>query len=234
VRLGVQVELKVAASYEDAIEKLAKGEVDLCFLPPLSYVRARRRAPGLALVCAEEIRAGLTDRAILVCRDEKEIQNTAALAERRFGLVSKASASGFVFPSVYLARQGLDPKHVLREGKVVWARDHDRVLELLFAGKVDVAATYDWAVTKSSGRLREGLRVLAWSEPFPHSVVAARQGFPRAWLPAIKDAFLALSRGDQEDKRVRQALDKLNMTGFVRLKEAALAPLRRLDKEFRR
>lgn len=230
-RLGAEVKVEVAASYKDAIARLVDGRADLGFLPGLSFIMARRKAPGLRLLVSEEIRASLYDRAVLVVREQSAPKSVPELRGKRFALVSRTSASGYLFPKVCLKRHGLDPDEVLSEDRVVFAGQHDKALALLLKGEVDVAATYDWAVTESSGRLKEGVRVLAWSEPLPHSVMAAGPKMKAADARALRDALLSINRERSEDAALLKALELIGVTGFAHIPEAALEPLRLMEQE---
>lgn len=226
--VGAEVEVHIASSYEDAISRASRGEGDLVFLPPLSFLRVRGEAPGMRLLVTEEIRASLYDRAVLVVTEASGIRRLKGAEGRRFALVSRQSASGYLFPRVCLRRHGLDPDRVLADGLVVFSGSHDESLALLEAGEVDVAATYDWAVTEADGQLREGLRVLAWSEPLPHSVVAVRPGFDDAQRERLRAAFLSLSRETSTRAETTAALEQMGITGFSRVTETALLPIERM------
>lgn len=230
-RLGAKVHIDIAASYDDAIERISKGEVDLCFMPGLSYIRASRQNSALRILVSEEIRGTLYDRAVLIVRAGSEWRHTKDLPGRRFALVSKHSATGYHYPRAYFKKLGYKLETVLSDDKVVFAGDHDRALSLLLEKKVDVAATYDWAVTYPNGRLRPDIHVVAWSEPLPHSLMVARAGFSPVHIQALREAFLALNRKRLAGREVLPAMERIGITGFAMLPESALDSLRRLERE---
>lgn len=230
-RLGVPVTVKVSKSYEASIKVLEEDKADLYFLPALSYLRAANKSSDMRVLVSEEIRATLYDRAVLVVKANSTARKVKDLKEKRFALVSRNSASGYLFPRVCLKRHGLDPDKVLSKEKVVFAKDHDRAMKLLLENKVDVAATYDWAITEASGRLRSGLRVIAWSEPLPHSLLVGSAKLTVDEAELIQFAFLSLSREKAEDVHAIEAMELIGITGFSVLPTSALEPLRRMDEE---
>lgn len=230
-RLGVPVTVKVAKSYEESIRLLEEDKADLYFLPALSYLRAENKSSDMRVLVSEEIRATLYDRAVLVVKANSAARRVKDLEDKRFALVSRNSASGYLFPRVCLKRHELDPDKVLKKNKVVFAKDHDRAMKLLLENKVDVAATYDWAVTEASGRLRNGIRVIAWSEPLPHSLLVGSAKLSDDEAELIQFAFLSLSREKAEDVHAIEAMELIGITGFSVLPNSALEPLRRMDEE---
>lgn len=230
-RLGAELRIQAASSYQDAIDGIVEGRADFAFLPPLSFLKAKRREPGLVLLCSEEIRATLHDRAVLVVRNEGGPSSVDGLKDRRFALVSPESASGYLFPRVCLRRHGLDPDVVLAKDKVLFTHNHDAVLEKVLEGECDVGATYDWVVTEPTGRLRDDVRVVAWSEPLPHSVIVARKGLEPKVRQAVRLAFLGLTRTRARRPGLLAAMEKLGITGFAEISDAALDPLRRIEAE---
>lgn len=230
-RLGVPVTVRVSKSYEASIKVLEEDKADLYFLPALSYLRAENKSAEMKVLASEEIRATLYDRAVLVVKANSAARKVKDLKDKRFALVSRNSASGYLFPRVCLKRHGLDPDKVLKKDKVVFAKDHDRAMKLLLENKVDVAATYDWAITEASGRLRNGLRVIAWSEPLPHSLLVGSAKLSEDEAELIQFAFLSLSREKAEDVHAIEAMELIGITGFSVLPGSALEPLRRMDEE---
>jgi phosphonate transport system substrate-binding protein len=230
-RLKVELVVEVAKSYQATIDALVGDKADLYFLPALSYLRAEAKTGRLRIIVSEETRASLYDRAVLVVRSNSPVRSVEELKGKRFALVTPHSASGYLFPRVCLKRHGLDPNEILSESKINFAQNHDRVLKLLFDNKVDVAATYDWAVTAPNGRLRTGLRVVAWSEPLPHSLMICSPRLSDDEAELIRHSFLSLSREKAENGNANRAMELIGITGFSVLPDSALESLRTMDKE---
>jgi phosphonate transport system substrate-binding protein len=230
-RLGVKVTVTVGKTYQSTIDSLINDEADLYFLPALSYLRAEPKTGPLQILVSEEIRASLYDRAVLVVQSKSAIRRVEELAGRKFALVSRNSASGYLFPRVCLKRHKLDPDKILAKEKVIFAQNHDRALKLLLEDKVEVAATYDWAITENNGRLRKGIRVVAWSEPLPHSLVVGSPQLSVDEAELIRHSFLSLSREKAEATGAIAAMEIIGITGFSVLPLSALEPLRRMDRD---
>ncbi|MCO4762386.1 MAG: phosphate/phosphite/phosphonate ABC transporter substrate-binding protein [Myxococcales bacterium] len=218
-RLGVPVRFVMAGSYDALVEKLARGEVDIVQLSPLSYIVAHDRVTGLRLVASSLSFGSDSYSSLLVVRTGsrlRHLQDVVPAAVRkqrkerkargdgravgvpkkkkvRFGFVHERSASGFLLPYAALLSHGIDPR---QDMTMVRMGSHEAAIEGLIKGKVDIAAV-------SSGTLnnvRRGaiigvgnLRILHKAGRIPYDALCTSPQVPTAAAKKIAAAFGALS-----------------------------------------
>jgi len=67
-QLGRPVRLVILEDYVDVTDKLLAGEIDVAALSPYSYVRARRKAPGLQLLASPVTEGGSSYEGLVLAR----------------------------------------------------------------------------------------------------------------------------------------------------------------------
>ncbi len=182
-------------SYADLVDAVAADRVDVAWLAPLAYARARKLgAIGLFAV----VRRGDRDpRALLVGRTPR-VRGLGDLAGTRVAWVDPWSTSGYALQRAALAERGIDPGVFAAE---VFLGSHEAVGVALASGRADVGGlvgSYDRARNEVLGPWppEASLVVLAMSERMPHEVIAIspalapdalafRRAFAAAGAPAL-------------------------------------------------
>ena len=138
----------------ELVEAIADAEVQLAWLPPVAYVRARL-ACGARMLCAMERGGPAQYGSALVCR-EGSIRSLNDLRGRRAGWVDPWSATGYLAPRAMLRAYGLSPDLAL--SSQAFMGSHEAVLRAVGSGMIDVGATY--CTLDEKGRIVRG--------PFDH------------------------------------------------------------------
>ncbi|MEO1170984.1 MAG: phosphate/phosphite/phosphonate ABC transporter substrate-binding protein [Myxococcota bacterium] len=207
-QLGIPTSLRVSESYEDLIHGFKREEIHLAFLSPLSYVDAERVAPHVRLLATEIANGADTYTGYIVTRLGSEVTDIAALRGKRFGFVSPRSTSGFLFPSDFLRKQGIEPTQDFKS--VVFLGNHSRVVDALLAGEIDAGAISSTAYTTSSP---SELEVLAKTAVIPGGAVAADGRLPAQLLEKLLLAVLSVSTQTEAGKRVLGSRARIN--GYI-------------------
>jgi ABC-type phosphate/phosphonate transport system substrate-binding protein len=200
-------------SYARLVDALAEGAVDLAWLPPVAYVRARRAGAARLLLTVEREGSRSYSSAILA-RSELAARTVRELHQLRAAWVGPWSAAGFLIPRRMLRGAGLEPETRFRTQTFVGSYQH--VLRALVDDEADVGAA--WCRLGASGELTHGaflddprVRVLAVShDPIPGDAIcasptldleAAREGASRfvraASSPELVHCFRALLGNDR-------------------------------------
>ncbi len=222
--LGMPVEWITGTDYEDAVDLLISGKVEVASLAPLAYVKAREKNPCLKLLAMQISRGDTRYSSFILVRKDRGITSVKQLDGKRIGFVSPTSASGYLFPMAALLRAGLDPDRLKKNS--VFLEAHPRVIEAVVAGEIDAGATFFGAVEAArTERVDIGvLRVLALSGRIPFDAVVARPEMDPDLARRIRDAFLALNTTTD---RGRTALGyRLQINGWVLPSEDFYAPVR--------
>lgn len=208
--LGTTVELSLAADYPSAIQRAAAGEVDVAQLSPLAYVDAKLENPNLYPLVANISEGSSTYSAYLMARRSGvPIRGVEDIAGRKLGFVDPSSASGYLYPYAFLLERGVDPS---RDCEFTLFKRHDRVLEALVAGSIDVGATFSGALihAERAGLDTSDLEIVAKTGRIPHDAWVARPTLDPEVHDAIRQALLQLSTATQRGRKILAAIDSIN------------------------
>jgi phosphate/phosphite/phosphonate ABC transporter binding protein len=170
------VSLVTVPSHARLVDALADGEIDLAWLPPVTYVRARRAGAARLLFTVE--RDGLRSySAALVVRRDLGARSVRELSGLRAAWVSPWSAAGFLIPRRMLRGAGVEPDAVFHSQAALGS--YEQVLRALVDGEADVGAT--WCRLGARGEIASSafaddprLRVLAVSaDAIPGDTICA-------------------------------------------------------------
>jgi serine/threonine-protein kinase len=166
--LDAPVRPVIAESYEDAVSGIVSGHYQLAFLPPSSYVEAKRQLPDLELLGGIGYGGDLPYQSLVVARRSDAFQGPESLRGRRVCFVDPRSTSGFRVPAALLDARGID---VERE----FVGDHYEILRRVIAGTCDAGAvsSMQFADAPRQALATDELEVLLESEPLPPVAVAA-------------------------------------------------------------
>jgi phosphonate transport system substrate-binding protein len=210
--LSVPVDATIATHYDALAELVTAGSIDLGIFSPGAYVKARDAMPAVPLATAT--RSGSpTYLGYLVVRQDSRAVDLASLRGQSIAWVDPTSSSGYVYPRALLRSRGYDPDAFF--ARSIMTGDHDRSLEALLAGEVDVAAVTNSLIQHPSPQLapRVGeLRVVAKTRRIPLDCLVLHRSVDRAFAARVRDALLGLVRD-------RGASEELaadwNIRGFV-------------------
>ncbi len=170
--LGSPVRPVVAESYEDAVSGIVSGRYHLAFLPPSSYVEAKRQLPGIELLGGIGYATDHAYRSLLVARRADALDGPEALRGKRVCFVDPRSTSGFRVPAAMLRERGLD---VERDVEREFVGDHYEILRRVLAGTCDAGAvsSMQFADAPRQALPTDDLMVVLESAPLPPVAVAA-------------------------------------------------------------
>ena len=191
--LGIPVELVVGSSYVATGEALRRGELDLAYLGPVTYILQSRHAdlePFARPTHGGSV--GPTFRAAIVVPADSPAETLADLRGGEIALGDSASTSGAWVPRYMLLEAGL-------------AMDRDYVRRSLGAHDAVAAAVANRTVKAgglslpifqrllAEGRVERGaVRLLAQSAPIPEYMWTFRSGLPTDLREALRAAFVCL------------------------------------------
>lgn len=208
--LGLRIDVQVAASYEDALQRVKRREVQLAYLPPLSFVSARRDVPELRCLLTE-VREG-TDfyMGYWLTRDDSGIESIEQLVGARVAYVAVESTTGYLAPMRFLEARGID----LGQGgtTVTFTGDHLTSLTQLLAGEVDAVAVTSgvFSAARERGARMAYVRVLARTGVFPRDCIAAVGELPMGLEQRLVNTMLGMNCNSREMRHKLHEGFKLN------------------------
>lgn len=194
--LGRPVHLRLAPDYTQAVNDLADGTVDIAYLAPVAYVRAR--AAGDARVIARTVTRGRdTFQLVLVTRAGSEIRHPQDLVGRRFAF---GDASAYLQRAVLL-QAGVD---MGRFGSHQFLGSFENIVRGVLSGDFDAGIVKDTTAYQWEDR---GLRVFHRSPPLPPYNIAVSRRIDETLARRIAEALLRLRIDDPRHARVLRTLD---------------------------
>jgi phosphonate transport system substrate-binding protein len=219
-KLGRTVSLKLAPNMGVAIEETATGQVDLAYLTPVAYIKAKNK--GNAQVLVKTVTDGMASfQLMIVVKEDSPIKSIQ-------DLVGKSFAFG-------------DKRALLQQATVVGAGVKlEQFSEYQFLGHYDNIARavlnndFDAGVLKDTMALKwegKGLRILYRSPPLPPYNIAVSAKVDKKLVAQLRDAFLALDGKNPEHLAIIKALDK-KYDGFAPTSDAEYDVVRTLIAPF--
>ncbi|MFC1611569.1 phosphate/phosphite/phosphonate ABC transporter substrate-binding protein [Myxococcota bacterium] len=204
-KVGVPVRWKTVESYDGMVRALAQYEVHIAVLSPFNYVTAKRENPSIILLAVPVAGGATTYSGYIFTREDSTVESIADLKGKHFGFVDRQSASGYLYPLVYLRAQGYEPEHF---GKVSFVGNHTRLVDMLLAGEIDAGASYAIAISRPDGKQ---LRILAKTGRIPLDPWCASPRLDQGLVDAIREALVGLNTRTKEGRRI---LTETETNGF--------------------
>ncbi len=223
--LAEQTGARVATLYGrdpmSVLEDLHEGRIDLAFVSPLLFVRARQRHLDLIPLCS--IRSGQRGvyQGLIVGRVDRHINKLSDLKGKTFCWVSRNSTSGYLLPYLTFLDAGYDPDKLF--GKQVWAGSHEKALEYLQNGLCDAVAVFDALFYDKLGRIRK-FGVIAPTGPIPQDILVASPHMDQVTRFWIQDVFLS---ADRRLLAKHPLAGEFQITAFVPFRAASYEMIRR-------
>ena len=230
---GLKFKAIVPTSYAAVVEGMCAGQVDVAFLPPLSFVLAKDK--GCAQLGLVSIRNGSpTYRGQIRVRIDSGIQTLADLRGKRFAFVDPLSTSGSMYPQLLIKKQfDTTPQQFFGTGNIVYAGSHDRAMIALYQRQVDGAASFidvasdvPLSAVKSLPDIATQTKRIAETEDIPGDTFSFRSALPAELKVILKQAlrdFAATAEGKQALLGLYsvEGLTELPETAYDAIREAA-------------
>ena len=207
---GLSIEIDVARSPADTIQKFSAGLADAGLVTLEEYLVAREKYGVRAVLQALRGDKLADYEGIILTRSTDGPASVAGLSGKKVGFVGPYSVSGFTLPSIYLKKAG---------AKITpdFSSSHEANLQKLVKGEIYAAATYSRQASRYPG-----LKVLAVTGKVPNEPVVVRGSLNPEKRTMLISAFLTIG----STKEGRQALGALaDITGFQPVDEAVYKPM---------
>jgi phosphonate transport system substrate-binding protein len=217
--LGRPVQLRIASSYEQQIQDMARGRAHLAYMGPTPYIRARDffKAP-VRLLAAEAEQGHAFYQSVIVVPAGSPVVSLTDMKGRSMAFGAERSFGSHFVPRLMLGDAGVQLADLSRYGHL---QRHEQVALAVLHGDYDAGGLRQDIAQQYLGR---GLRVIATSEPLPPHAIVAGPALP----PELDEPIRRALFGGQTEK-ARRALRALGAhISFAPVRDADYNPARRV------
>lgn len=225
-QLGLSVNIEIPQDYETAIDLIAEGKVQMAYLGPFSYVKARQRnfqiEPLVAYIDKRTGRPWYTSA--IVANTQSGIKTIEDLKGKRVGFVNQSSTSGYLVPVAHLKSHKIDPDRDFAE--LQYTGSHNKNAVALESGQVDAIGINKPTYLKAqkSGQLPlEKYQVIWESDPIPNAPIVISSQLPTHLKSNLQKALI-----DAPQDLV--ALSGAKSDGYTLVRDEDYEPIRKLQK----
>lgn len=189
--LDQPVNLVIARSYVDQIQRISKGQADFAYMGPTPFLRAQDHylidsPKKLIPLAAEEKEGKASYQSVIIVRKHSDITTVEGLANRTLALGAPHSFSSHYVPRILIGNAGLAFKD-LRD--FAFLGRHERVALAVLHGDFDAGGLNREVALLYQNR-SPGLHILSTSPPLPPHLIVARPELPEKLVQQITSALL--------------------------------------------
>lgn len=223
--IGIKTQIKHLDTYDRVVQEFDSGRTDAAFVGSLVYGKLRERWSVIPLARPE--RNGISRyRGAIIVRARGGIKDVAGLRGKSLAYVPDTTA-GDLFPMLLTDSSGGPAKYFSR---LVKSPSHSEAVNLVEKGKVDGAAVKDLVLERmfaGSPRLRNAIRVLAYSAPVPENALVVSPSLDAKLRRKILEVLLTADRTDEG----RKALKAIGADRFIPTSHDDYANLYKMARE---
>ncbi|MDZ7271509.1 MAG: PhnD/SsuA/transferrin family substrate-binding protein [candidate division KSB1 bacterium] len=201
--------LKLSNSYEETIQQLVRGEVQLAFVGTFVYLKARGHYPIRCILRPLNRQHQPCFRSVLITRTDSPIQSVTDLRAKRLAVPSPMS-----FSANWILRAEL-PRHGVQSSALAEVRHfdfHHTVVYEVLSGRYDAGVVKDRVAEEFSDK---GIRIVLASPPIPGSPLIVRKDLDTSFVQAIRQALLSVDTRKQEYQQLVSNWDAEFVYGFA-------------------
>ncbi|AOY78148.1 phosphate/phosphite/phosphonate ABC transporter substrate-binding protein [Clostridium formicaceticum] len=209
--IGIKVEAFTATNYVGVVEGLGSGQVDFGFMPPFAYVLANSESNAEVILTALNSSGESSYRSQFLVRKDANINSFQDIKNKKVAFVDPSSTSGYLFPGAHLIGEGID---IEKDIAYFYSGGHDKALQLLLNGDVDVATTFVDArqrYEKDFPNAMNETEILGYTKDIPNISVTLRGDMDAATQEKIKSALLNIAETEEGAKLLKELF---NIYGF--------------------
>lgn len=209
--IGTKVEAFTATNYVGVVEGLGSGQVDFGIIPPLAYVLANKESDAKVILTALNKEGEATYRSQYLVRDDSNINELKDVKGKKVAFVDPSSTSGYLFPGADMISKGIDLE---KDITYSYSGGHDKSIQLLLNGDVDIAPTFVDAREKFTNEFPEAMdktKVLGYTADIPNISVTLRGDMNDEIGNKIKTALIKIGNSEEGKKLLGELF---NIYGF--------------------
>ncbi len=213
-------ELVLKKNYEETVNSLGNGEIDVALLGPLTYLEARAKYGAICVLKPKGIDGSATYKSVIIKRKDLPIKGLSEIKGKSVAFSASKSTSGNLMPRYLLANSGIHLSDLKNYANFDY---HDSVVKAVLKGQYDAGAVRD-SVAKKYMKL--GIEIIAESVAIPTGPLVIGTGTPFSVGENIKKALLELDPGNPKHQNILRRLDDDLKNGFTEVSDKDYAEIR--------
>jgi len=199
----IKLNFQEAASYDEAVAELEKGQAQLAWLGQSAYLTASKK------VTLEPLAVAFTDgedesvyRTVFIAKSDSSLKILEDSKHHRLILTQHGSTSGDMVPRHILTQVELNPEIHGNFSEVNYAGSQEEAVEQILSGAGDLAAVSEINLHKqfADGSLRESdIKIIHRSDPIPGAPIVCLSSLPEDLKNKLQKAILNAHRAGQVD-----------------------------------
>lgn len=225
--IGEKVEVFTATNYVGVIEAMGSSKVDFGIIPPFAYILANKESGAKVILKALNKNGKSFYRSEFLVRKDNNIQSFKDIKGKKVAFVDPSSSSGYLYPGAYLKTKGINLDEDI---KVIYSGGHDKSIQLLLNGDVDLIAVFEGArkkYVKEFKNVLEDTKIIGYSDKIPYISVTVRGDMNRETQKKIKKKLLE-GLNSKEAKKITSEL--FNIYGFEEASDKDFEGIRNITK----
>ena len=219
---GQSVTLRISDDYRSHIDLIGRGDADIAFMGPASYIIMTDQYGRKPLLARLEIKGKPVYKGAIIVHKASNIYELTDLKEKRFAFGDLASTMSHLVPRHMLIDKGIQ---ISEFSSYSHLKTHNNVALSVLAGEFDAGAVKEEVFFKYEKR---GLRVIEWTPEISEHVFVAGSELPRKKADALRKALYNL-RNTGEGKEIMRGI-KGTMSAMVPAKDRDYNNLRQILK----
>lgn len=205
--MGIKVKAFTATNYVSVVEGFGSGSVDFGLIPPFASVLASDEFQAKPILVVVKKNGSTTYKSQLLVRKDSGIKTLADIKGKKVAFVEASSTSGYLFPAAMLKENGIDLE---KDIEYLYAGGHDKALQLLLNGDVDVAATFSDARTRYAKEFPDAVdrtEVLEYTKDIPGVSITVSSKMDEAMVKKLKEALEKIAASEEGKALLAELFD---------------------------
>ncbi len=217
-------ELILKKRYDEIVNALGNGDIDIAFLGPLTYLNAHAKFGAVSILRSITGKGDSHYKSVIIARKNHPANTLADLKGNSFAFASYKSTSGNLIPRLLLAENGIHLKEL--EGYHNF-RFHYSVVRWVLKGIYDAGAVRESVAEKY---LPLGLKIMATSKPIPTGPIVVGPETPYRIVEAVKTTLLNLNK-TEDGEDILKKMDYDLKGGFIEASDVDYEEIRKMVNE---
>lgn len=188
----IPIEIVIMENYQDLVEAMENGDIDILEGSPYTQAVLFEKKASLPLV-GETKFGSASYKSIIAVHKDSNIKTIEDLKNKSVVFMGELSTSGYILPRLFFHENGYGNLNDFFSD-IFLSGGHDRSIELLLDKRVDAAALGDFFIKYAPIDVRNQIRIVHSSDPFPISPISYHPKLDKAIVEKLRAAFLNISK----------------------------------------